>query len=339
MKSSRKRIGVIVGALVLAAGSSIASATTGGGGRPRLSTDVTAVAGAGEVVLLPPRNAGVGGWCLTELGGSEGNKASEAGECQANERSMMGGPFQGPIVAETGNRFAVIKGVSSPVVMRVAALTTAPVAAVSFKGHKRIATHASALLPDHLRGAIVELRGRASGRPLRLPRFPRGRLIAWSRNGKPIPQTFAPGPPLTFGTPVHSWSNGAPARRGVCDISVSGVAGLEQRSGGVVSEITPHVDVLGREFLNCANAFYLLNRKWPLEAYVLLDAAHPGATPLPLPGMQPLAGHHGVFIGPDPENGELARRIPGAWLLVSQGANISQRLTLLEHLHATLHLR
>jgi hypothetical protein len=72
---------------------------------------------------------------------------------------------------------------------------------------------------------------------------------------------------------------------------------------------------------------------------MLLDAAHPGATPASLLGMRLLAGHRGVFIGPGSESGELARRIPGAWLLVSQGANISQRLTLLEHPHATLHLR
>jgi hypothetical protein len=334
MKKSRKGIAVIACALALAAGGSIAVATTTGGGMtPRL----TAVAGAGEVVLVPPRNAGVGGWCLTELGGPEGGKTG--GECRANERSIVGGPFQGPIIAESGNRFAVIKGVSSPVVMRVVALTAAPVAAVSFKGHKRIATHASALLPDHLRGAIVELRGRASGHPLRFPRFPRGHLIAWSRSGKPIPQTFASGPPLTFGTPVSSWSNGASARRGVCDISASGVAGLEQRSGSVVSEITPHVDVLGREFLNCAQSSYLLNGKWPFEAYVLLDAAHPGTTPAPLPGMRSLAGHRGLFIGPGPESGELARRISGAWLLVSAGEDTAQRLTLVEHLHATLHLR
>jgi hypothetical protein len=329
----------IVGALALVSGSSIAFAAAGGSESSRASGLVREMAGAGEVVLLPPRNAGVGGWCLTELGGPEGRQANEGRGCRANERSIAGGPFRGPIVAETGNQIAVIDGVSGPVVMRVVALTTAQVAAVSFRGHKRIATHASALLPDHLRSAIVELRGRFSGHPLWLPRFPRGHLIAWSRSGKPVPQTYALGPPLTFGTSVLSWSNGTPAQRGVCGISASGFAGLEQRSGGVVSEITPHVDLLGREFLNCANSFYLLNRKWPLEAYVLLDAAHPGATPAPLPGMQPLAGRRGVFIGPGPVSGEVARRIPGAWLVVSAGEDTAQRLTLLEHLRTTLHLQ
>jgi hypothetical protein len=34
----------------------------------------------------------------------------------------------------------------------------------------------------------------------------------------------------------------------------------------------------------------------------------------------------------------IARRIPGAWLVVANGENLQQRLILLEHLHATVHL-
>lgn len=242
-------------------------------------------------------------------------------------------------MAESGNGFVVLQG-QGLWVSTVIALVRAPVVAVSFKGYKQIATHANTMLPDHLRGAIIELRdGSMSGPLLKPPRFPRGSLIAWSKAGKPIAQTFTPGPPLAFEVPVRSWSNAAPARRGVCGISVSGIAGLELRSGGVVSELTPHADVLGKEFLNCAHSYYLLDEKWPLDAYVLLDAAHPGATPAPLPGMRPLTGHRGVFIGPGPESGELARRIPGAWLVISAGEGTSQRLRLLEHLHVTLHLQ
>jgi hypothetical protein len=215
----------------------------------------------------------------------------------------------------------------------VVALVQPRVAAVSFQGYGRIATRTSALLPDHLRGAVIRLSS-----PLRSPGFPLGDLIAWSGSGKRIPQTFTKGRSLTFGMPVRRWSNGIPAPRGVCEISVSGVGGLEPQSGGVVSEVEPHADVLGREFLDCAHFYYLLNQKWPLDAYVLLDAANPGATPAPLPGMRPLAQHRGVFIGPDPESGELARRIPGAWLVVAAGEGVSQRLMLLRHLHVTLRL-
>ncbi|MFZ2050703.1 MAG: hypothetical protein WB698_05855 [Solirubrobacteraceae bacterium] len=120
---------------------------------------------------------------------------------------------------------------------------------------------------------------------------------------------------------------------------MSGVARIELQSGGVVSQIEPHTDVRGRELLNCAHSYYMLNGQWPLEAYVLLDAVHPGAAPASLPGMRPLARRRGVFIGPGPEHEELARRILGAWLVVAEGENTSQRLRLLEHLHVALRLR
>ncbi len=282
--------------------------------------------------MVVSHSAGVGGWCLAELSNS---KESEGGDCQANDSSIEG-PFQGPIVAEAGNPLAFWKG-GSLWVKRVVVLTTAQVAAVSYQGYKPIGTHASKLLPDHLRGALIELRGRAS-KPLAAAHFPKGHLIAWSRSGKPIPQTFTKGRPLAFGVPVRSWSNSAPAQHGVCGISVTGVPGLELQSGGVISEIEPHADVLGREYLDCAHSYYELNGKWPLDAYMLLDAAHPGTTPASLPGMRPFARHSGVLIGPGPGSGELARRIPGAWLVVTAGEGISQRLMLLEHLHATLHL-
>lgn len=342
MKKSGRRIATVVGCgLALAAGGFIALGTASGREKSRATSPVKELAAAGEVALVPPHNAGVGGWCLARIvSGENGDEASARGGCQArgSESSTERGPFQGPIVAESGRGLAVLKE-SGPWVSMVVVLVKAPVAAVSLRGYKQIATHASALLPDHLRGAVVELRGRASGHPLRFPRFPHGHLIAWSRRGEPIPQTFALGPPLTFGVPVRTWSNGAPAQRGVCNVSVKGIAGLEQPSGGVVSEIAPHIDVLSREFLNCAHSYYLLNGKWPLEAYVLLDAARPGVTPARLPGMRPLDGPHGVFVGPGPEDDELARRVAGAWLVVAEGEDSAQRLALLDHLHVTLHLR
>ena len=327
---TRKGIIVVVGALALAGGGSIALAATGGGETPR-ARSVKELAGAGEVALLPSHNAGVGGWCLAQLVGSGGGEASARGDCQprGSKLSTEKGPFQGPIVAEAGIGLSALNE-SGPWVSTVVALVKATAAAVSFKGYKQIVTHASALLPDHLRGAIIELQRSRMSKPR--PRLPHGPLIAWSKTGKPIPQTFTPGSPLAFAAPVRSWSNGAPARRGVCDISVSGVAGLQLQSGGVVSEIKPHADVRGREFLNCAHSYYQLNEKWPIEAYVLLDAADPGAPPATMPSMRPLSGHRGVFIGPG-RSEELARRIPGAWLLVSEGEDTAQRLTLLERLH------
>lgn len=315
----RKTIIVALAAVVLCGG---AGAVAFGGGGVRRG--VREVVGAGQIALVPAHNAGVGGWCLVELRRRAGAVGEEGGDCSAAKP-------EGAVLAEVGGGFAVQRG-GGPWVKTVIAVVSARVAAVSFAGYRRIATHASALLPDHLRGATVELQDTAS-----VPHFPRGRLIAWTKGGRLVRRAAASGSPLAFSVPVLSWSNGAPARQGICGITAHGVAGLKLVSGGVVQKIPRHSDVRGREFVNCAHSYYLLGNKWPLEAYMLLDAARPGTAPAPLPGMQPLREYHGVFIGPDGDE-ELARRIPGAWLVVAEGRDTSQRLTLLTHLARTLHI-
>jgi hypothetical protein len=82
------------------------------------------------------------------------------------------------------------------------------------------------------------------------------------------------------------------------------------------------------------------NEEHHLTAAVLLDASHPGATPSPLPGVQPLAGHPGIFEAPGAEGELAARRIPGAWLVVEEEDRIGLRVPveLLEDLHATVRL-
>ena len=103
-----------------------------------------------------------------------------------------------------------------------------------------------------------------------------------------------------------------------------------------MTAVRPHPNVRGREFVDCLRANYLLDN-WPIEANVLLDAAHPGSVPALLPAMPPLARHPGVFQGPGGEGETVARRIPNAWLLVSKGKGLEQRLKVLEHLRATFH--
>jgi hypothetical protein len=83
----------------------------------------------------------------------------------------------------------------------------------------------------------------------------------------------------------------------------------------------------------------------PLVASVLLDAGHPGGTPTSLPGMKSLPAHPGVFealggaIGGLGDNGHiLVRRTPRALLVVADGNGNAQRLALLEHMRATVHL-
>jgi hypothetical protein len=105
-----------------------------------------------------------------------------------------------------------------------------------------------------------------------------------------------------------------------------------------MTQVRPHREVYGREFVSCAYTAYLF-KNWPIVAGVLLDASRPGATPASLPAMQPLQGHPGIFQGPGVEGETIARRIPGAWLVVAKGEGLQQRLTLLQHLQATIRLR
>lgn len=313
---------VCMGALV--AGGAIAfavtSATSHAGSRWR------EVAIHKRVVLLPSGEAGVGGWCLTTFGGSAGDRTG----CTAGGSPASGGP----IVAEELRSRGFVVGRGAPV-RTVIVLTTAQVAAVSFEGYAPIATHSNALLPDHMRGAVLELRGRTG--ELSFQALDSIKIIAWSKDGGPIARTMARAPALAFGVPSRTWSRGQRASRGVCGISVSGLD-VSFREGTVMTAVRPHRDVRGREFVNCARLDYWLSGKWFIGADVLLDAAHPGATPARLPGIRPLSEHSGIFLGAGAEGKELARRIPGAWLLVTQGRDLAQRLALLEHLRTTVHL-
>jgi hypothetical protein len=296
----------------------------------------TLVASREELILFPNLGAGEGGWCLTTV---------KAGGCQTFRLPV----FQGPIVIEhwSGRQSFTSNGKSSSsrAVKEAIVLTTSEVAAVSLEGRAPIETHAESVLPDQLRAVVVELRGESRRRerglfgemvPAPLP-FPRSHFTALSSKGEPIPQTRAPGPPLEFHVPSRRWGRSQPAPQGACGVMVGGFAGLTFEGGGVMTAVRPHTDVRGQEFVDCVKTTYMLGN-WPLEADVLLDAAHPGSTPAPLPAMRPLAGHPGVFQGPGVEGETVARRIPGAWLLVAKGRGLEQRLTLLEHLRVTMYL-
>jgi hypothetical protein len=115
---------------------------------------------------------------------------------------------------------------------------------------------------------------------------------------------------------------------GVCRLRVEDTPGLISEGGRLMTGIKPHTDVRGREFVDCLHARYSLRTR-PLEVDVLLDAEHPGSTPAELPAMRPLVGHKGICVGPGTEGNTVARRIPGAWLLITKGKDLQQRLTLL----------
>jgi hypothetical protein len=287
------------------------------------ATRGTLVAGGAEVALLPRLGAGQGGWCVTTIA---------AGACPTL-RSLV---FSGPIISEewTGRSSTTTEAVDEAVV-----LTTSSVAAVSLEGSAPYAMHGYAL-PDHLRGIVIDLRGtshqHALGTAVPLP-FPTAHFTALSSKGQAIRQTHAPGPPLGFAVPARTWGPRARQPAGVCSLHQRALPGLVSEGGGVMTVARDHPAVRGREFVDCLQVRYLLD-SWPLEVDVLLDAAHPGSTPALLPEMHVVPGHRGLFQGPTVEGEAIARRVAGAWLIVSKGEGQQQRLSLLEHLRANVQL-
>jgi hypothetical protein len=325
------RQGVVVAAIVLCIFLLEACEESAGGASQAHVSHITQVASHEEVLLIPVSGAGGGGWCVTT------RRTGGSGACPTSHLPARLGPFLGPIVIEDwSGRSSTSEGPVNEAVI----LTTSEVGAVSLEGRAPVTTRAEVVLPDHLRAAVIELRGGAGRGTLGIaapPPFPRSHFTALNSKGEEIPQTHAPGPPLEFQVPSQTWGRSQRTPRGVCGLEPRGIEGLLFEGGGVMTVVRPHANIRGREFVDCVDTTYLLDN-WPLEADVLLDAAHPGSTPAPLPAMLPLTGHPGVFRGPGVEGEMLVRRIPGAWLVVTKGEGLQQRLTLLEHLRATVHL-
>lgn len=322
--------GVAAVATVTCLLTAVACAGSAGGTGQADQSKPTQVAGHDEVVLLPiTLGAGDGGWCLTTL---------RAGGCPTLHMPM----FAGPIIFEHwGAQGPSPSGLAPSIPVREGfVLTTNEVAAVSFEDGAPIATRAESTLPVHLRAAVVELRGGPVRHVFGVtapPPLPRSHFSPLNAKGEPIIETGAPGPPFEFEVPSRNWGRSARAPAGVCSVEATAAVGLLSEGGSVMTAVRPHPNVRGREFVDCVRASYVLNN-WPLEANVLLDAARPGVTPAALPAMRPLAGHPGVFQAPGVEGETLARRIPGAWLVVVKGEGLRQRLTFLEQLRVAIHL-
>jgi hypothetical protein len=269
--------------------------------------------------LVPDTQAGIAGWCVAELNGVV---------CQ-EER-----PHE-PIIAGSWSSS------SPPPVAEGYALTSSQVAAVSVNGGPRIPTRHEAALPDGLRVVAVTLHGvkrlRLSGATKR-HRF-RPRFTPLNVQGKPIVKLATPHPRLVAAPlPTLSLRDPANPTTGVCRIeTATSLAGLVPEGGSVLTQVRPNRELLGEAFLSCASTGYSLEG-WSPVAAILLSASQPGATPPSLPAMQELPGHPGAFEAPGFNGGMVARRVPGAWLVVER-APLQQRLTLLEHLGAAVYLR
>jgi hypothetical protein len=291
--------------------------STGSSTAHRVNGDGNAVTASTEQVLLLPRaEGGDGGWCL----------ATVVGECHAASA------LRGPIIVEDWH------GQGPPPVNIGVALTTSEVAGLTVGKGPTIPTRRESALPDTLRAAVIDVYGPGVPEPgfnITGPPPP-PRFIPVNARGVPLAQTNAPRAPIWFTVPTRRWRTPTTTPRGVCQIRTTRLAGLVETEGAIATRLIAPREPIARPLLSCISISYRLGR-WSLIAGLLIDASHPGSTPSRLPALSPIP-HSSAVQALDSQGGIVARRVPGAWLIVGNGKGLQQRLTLLEHLRATVHL-
>jgi hypothetical protein len=291
------------------------------------SATVVATRHAGvEVLMLPILRGGAAGWCVTEAAGAG---------CQISRLK------HGPIVGEFW--------IAEPTKERAQgyALTMPNVAAVTVNGSRSIETLREPGLPEGWRAVAVKIEGEWAPKvkmpgllgnppyeaPARLPMF-----TPLDIAGNSLAQNNEEGPFLEQEVAGRHWSRPATEPTGACELHSTRLQGLVTNAGFVVARAEPVNGLLGRPFLSCASNSYTLEG-WPLVGSVLIDATRPGAAPPLLPAMKAIRGHRGAFSALGSNGPMVARHgAGGAWLVVSGGENKAQRLMLLKHLHATVHV-
>lgn len=274
---------------------------------------------SGHVLLVPELQGGWAGWSLVTGYGT-------VTEGYGQLRAML----TGPIAAEGSCEQDKAR-------IRIYALTTREVAAVSVVGGMPIATTTNSTLPDGLRAAAVEVL-RHNGEPNSRVSCPH--IAPLDAHGRPIDRRGRSSRPQAFILPgTRLWE--APARppTGVCGLTATRLSpGTVAESGYVATQVKPYRGLIGKALLSCVSTVYVYHREHHLTSAVLLNASHPGAMPSPLPAMKPLAGHSGIFEAPGSEGELVARRIPGAWLVVEEedGIGLGVPVELLDDLQATI---
>jgi hypothetical protein len=320
----------------------VAASSCSGGARASTgtqlhSTFVSRSAPDSHVMLVPGLQGGTAGWCL-----ATGYRTMTEGSGGCGELTTTS---TGPIFAEKGCD-------ESETGIHLYALTTGEVAAVSVDGGAPVRTVTNATFPDGLRAVAVEV-VRHNGQPSVEELHNCPRLTPLNAKLTPIRSAGEHTERLAFAARLpgtRKWDRGVPGQNPEWDArpEAHGACGLRAtqlpretsaRWGSVATVIRPEKGLVGQALESCVDITYFYLGEHALTAAVLLNASHPGATPPPLPGMKPLAGHPGIFEAPDSQE-MAARRIPGAWLVVEENDDIGLRVPveLLEHLRATVHL-
>jgi hypothetical protein len=307
-------VALVVAALAWVLGGGAAGATRGGSaaiaGRAVNVSDGEAL--GFNVRLVPTLSVGRVGWCVVpeEHGVADGDACGGAALASRPFLQIFGWGIVG-----SGHETSV-------------AVTTPEVAAVMVDSHVRVTPSQEPGLPYGLRAVRVVSRVSRGG--TRSPR--QTTIVALDAEGRRIPDKWQEAPPQSK---VQTWRAPAPAPRRVCRLRAAGMQGLLERGGQIATGIAPFPGVLaGDAFVACIDVEYRL-RGIPIDAEILLDAAHPGVPPAALPDWKPVPRALGFFS----EGGLMATRVADAWLLVRQGSGPAERLRLLRHLSATVDLR
>jgi hypothetical protein len=278
-----------------------------------------AVKGDEAVLLVPGLAAGEAGWCVLTR-----RETSEGSGCGA---AVAGSP----IVAQK------IHTRSPPREAWGIVVTTSAVASVSVGSSAPLATAAERGLPVGLRAVVWRWPGETASSS----GFP-PQITPLNAHGEAIPQTVQRGPSLRPGSnrllvelPSTNLRDLANPLSGPCTITAARLAGLTAGGASVVHALAGYRGLIGEAFLACASTEYTLDN-WPISASVLVDAANPGRNPPGLPAMKHIPGQAGTFEAPGEEGPQVARRVRGGWLVVSNGDGQHQRLALLDHLRATI---
>jgi hypothetical protein len=326
-RARRQRV-ALCGGLALTGAAVIVSALSAGGSPASPAAarrPVGALAARGHtdaafgIRLSPSLDGGQYGWCV--------------------------GVEEAPYAGIAGGGCSMMPVASTPVAMRlsdasvktrtesVVLVTTPQVTAVLVNGHRRVPTVTLPGLPYGLRAVRVLT-------PLKTTTSPRGRpgvapprepqVVPLEARGRALsePPLARKQPALLERPPAGAHSAAAP-----CSLRASGLPGLAAQWSHVASAIRPFAGALvGRAFFSCIDTEYQLQR-WPLDAAILLDAAHPGSPPAAIPGLAPVAADPGYFNGAGDFKGELtATRFANAWLVIAGGSGLAQRIDVLRHL-------
>ena len=297
-------IGALVAGVAWASGGTPGHSPVGGsvnaGATARASKEAMP---AFNVRLVPRLNVvGVAGWCVVP---------EEHGRATG---SACGG------VATSSQPFLQIfgSGKAGSSELTLVAVTDPQITAVVVDGNRTVETKALPGLPYGLRAARLLTRAGA-------------KLSALDAQGKRVAQAWSQAPRQAS---VRRWRYPERRPEGACGLSVSALPTITTRGGAVATTLRPFGgQLVGDAFLPCAESEFRLGGE-PLKAVVVLDAAQPGGPVADLPGLHRVRAAPGIFAG----RGLTATRSGDAWLVVEQGSGPAQRMLLLHHLGASIHL-